>query len=51
MAVWDNALPPLLGENQKTVVKWDSQETYEKMTLFRDPPPFAAQVVSGRATD
>ena len=29
----------------------DSQETYEKMTLFRDPSPSAALVASGRATD
>jgi hypothetical protein len=35
MAVWDNALVLHLAENQKRVVKSDSQ-TYEKETLFRE---------------
>ena len=32
MAVWDNALPPLLGKNQKRVVFSESQEVNKKMT-------------------
>ncbi len=41
LSIWHLAPPGHRPrQNQKWVVKSDSQETYEKMTLFRDPPPF-----------
>jgi hypothetical protein len=44
MAVWDNGPKPLLGANQKWVVIWQSQDTYDLMTLFHES--FTAPVAS-----
>ena len=43
------AEPNVYNNSDKTVVKSDSQETYDLMTLFRES--FTAPVALGRATD